>query len=116
MEEKKSKKKYVIIGTIATLIVVLALVYWFAQTRESTSYEPVIYSEVFEVPIDPNTEPEKHREVYEKVDKFVGFDVLFPAQVPQGHKLIEVRSSAQSPADPISGFIDVGGFSASYVT
>lgn len=107
----------VLMVAVATIVLIHGAPTEQEEVREEAStYESTTYSEVFESPIDPNSDTERHEEIFRKIDKSVGFDVLSPSKVPDGHKLIGVRSTGESPADPLSGFTDVGGFTASYVT
>ena len=48
------------------------------------------YKEIFDDPINPNTEPEKHKEVYEKVQDFVHFTVKYPTWLPEEFMMTEV--------------------------
>ena len=50
------------------------------------------YKENFDDPIDPNTESEEHKEVYERVQDFVHFTVKYPTWIPEGFVMTEVNA------------------------
>jgi len=81
---------------IVFIIVILILTGGFFWWWEKQPKEPKTYSEVFEEPIDPNLEPERHKEVYEKVQKIVHFPVMCPKEMPEGYKLVSVEATEGS--------------------
>ena len=81
-------KKLIIFIILISLLIAGGIFWWQSQSKE-----PKTYKEVFEELIDPNLEPEKHKEVYEKVQKIVHFSVMYPKEIPEGYKLVEVDST-----------------------
>ncbi len=59
---------------------------------DTDSPKETSYKEIFDDPINPNTEPEKHKEVYEKVQDFVHFTVKYPTWMPERFMMTEVNA------------------------
>jgi len=78
---------------------------WGGDVEENDFFS---WQEDFEEPIDPNLDPEEHKKIYEKVQKFVGFDVKYPSKMPQGFKLVSVDSNSGD------NNYDLGGLSLRY--
>ncbi|MCK5344708.1 MAG: hypothetical protein KAR20_14945 [Candidatus Heimdallarchaeota archaeon] len=122
------KRKYLIVGGVLFVVVGLGYLF-FTQKKEPASSEPVIssevseeqpaptepvvYHEIFEDPIDPNLEPERHREVYNKIVPHVSFDIIIPENLPSGYKLVAFEGGGDF-YDDISDIVLTGGFVATY--
>jgi len=83
-------KKLIIFFILISLLIAGGVFWWW----QSQPKEPKTYKEVFEEPIDPNLEPEKHKEIYEKIQKIVHFPVMYPKEMPEGYKLVEAKVEA----------------------
>lgn len=108
MENERGKKKYWIVGVVLVLICVSA-VYWFLSQKEhSVGTEPIVYHEIFEVPIDINKEPKRHKEVYEKMAVNTDNNIYYPIFTNKGFALFEVQSSIEKHKGVDGNIIDYG--------
>ena len=60
--------------------------------EEPDSPKETSYKETFDDPIDPDTESEKHKDVYERIQEIVHFDVKYPTWLPEGFVMTEVKA------------------------
>ncbi len=52
------------------------------------------YRQIFEIPLDPNLYPDEHKAVYEKIAKYMPFEVRYPTQMPEGYYLTQATTHA----------------------
>jgi hypothetical protein len=84
-------KKFLILGVIILLAVATATILFFISEQKQSAI-PKTYSEIFQNPIDPSSEPEKHKEVYEKAKKVVDFRIFYPQGTINGYKLTDIQA------------------------
>jgi len=89
---KNASTKVVIIAAII-LILIGGFFIFLTNKKIAEKKQPKTWVETFKNPIDPNTQPEKHKEVYEKIQKIVHFPVKYPTKLPEGYKLVRVDVS-----------------------
>jgi len=119
-----NKKILIILGIIAAIIVAIGIWTFLKSPSQTGPVEkelteitvPKIYSEVFSSPIDPVADAAKYKAVYDKISDIVGFEIKRPEQLPPNSKLIEMKGTGKSNPNPLSGFVDVGGFTSVYQT
>jgi len=103
---QNASTKVIIIAAII-LILIGGFFIFLTNKKIAEKKQPKTWVETFKNPIDPNTQPEKHKEVYEKIQKIVHFPIKYPTKLPEGYKLVRV--------DVSGAFVkDVGGFIAVY--
>jgi len=83
---------------IAAVIFILIGVFFIFLTNKKVNEkrQPKIWIETFKNPIDPSTQPEEHKAVYEKIQKIVSFPLKYPERLPEGYKLVKVESRGSS--------------------
>ena len=115
MENKKSKKRYWIVGVIF-ILVCAGVVCWFLEYKENfvTPTEPVVYNEIFEDPIDPNIESNRHKEVYEKIAQNTDNDIYYPCFADGNFKLVEIKSDIEKYKEIDGETMYYGGNSTIY--
>lgn len=109
-----SKTVLAVIGLVLMLVVGVIMFMSYLQGPAPT--EPIevddgeiqTYREVFETPIDPATQPEEHKTVYEKVEDVVRFDAKYPTVLPGGFALIGVDAT-EGEASPSGDVVDYYG-------
>ena len=81
---------------IAAVIFILIGVFFIFLTNKKVNEkrQPKIWIETFKNPIDPSTQPEEHKAVYEKIQKIVSFPLKYPERLPEGYKLVKVESNS----------------------
>jgi len=88
---KNASTKVVVIAAII-LILIGGFFIFLTNKKIAEKKQPKTWVETFKNPIDPNTQPEKHKEVYEKIQKIVHFPIKYPTKLPEGYKLVRVES------------------------
>lgn len=119
-----NKKILIILGIIIVILVIIGILTFLkspfqtgpTETELSENTTPKIYSEIFSPPIDPIADATKYKVVYDKISDMVGFEIKRPEQLPSNSKLTEIKSTEKSSPNPLSGFVDVGGFTSVYQT
>jgi len=97
-------KKTLVIGTII-LVIIAAIVGLFFTLDQKQAAKPKTYSEIFKNPVDPNTEPQKHKTIYERVGKVVDFPIFYPKNMENGYKLAEIQAKKDLAFETKGDFI-----------
>lgn len=100
-------KKAIVIGGVILLIIGL-VGGWFLAQKQKQPPASKVYSEIFQEPINPSTDSQKHEAVYEKIKKVVDFPVFYLQGTVDGYKLTSIQAKRDM------AFETKGSFTAVY--